>query len=71
MDDMIEDKTQLQDKQLVCCDCGKDFIWATGEQAYFWSKGLSEPKRCKACRMLRKRSIVTEMELQQLKGVNV
>jgi len=45
------------DKTLTCADCGQDFIFTEGEQKYFWSKGLSEPKRCKPCRMLRRRSM--------------
>ena len=46
------------EKRLTCADCGQDFIFAKGEQVFFSDKGLAEPKRCKPCRMLRKRSIV-------------
>jgi len=59
---MSIDKIDFVDKQLTCLDCGEEFTFTTGEQAYFWSKGLSEPKRCKPCRMLRKRSLVSVME---------
>jgi len=52
------------DLNLICCDCGKAFTWAAGEQAYFESKELSQPKRCKACRELRRQRIV------KVKGVN-
>jgi len=47
------------EKRLTCADCGQEFIFTEGEQRYFWSKGLSEPKRCKPCRMIRRRSIVS------------
>jgi len=47
------------EKKLTCADCGLEFTFTEGEQRYFWAKGLSEPKRCKPCRMLRKRSIVS------------
>ena len=47
------------EKKLICADCGQEFIFTEGEQRYFWSKGLAEPKRCKPCRMIRRRSIVS------------
>ena len=56
---MIVDRTEFIDKQLTCLDCGRGFTFTPGEQLYFWAKGLSEPKRCKPCRMLRKRSLVS------------
>ena len=56
---MIIDKTESIDKQLTCLDCGREFTFTSGEQVYFWAKGLSEPKRCKPCRMLRRRSLMT------------
>ena len=56
---MIIEKIDTVDKQLTCLDCGREFTFASGEQRYFWAKGLSEPKRCKSCRMLRRRSLVS------------
>lgn len=53
-------KLEFKDKTLRCVDCGKSFIFTAGEQAYYYSKQLSEPKRCQACRELRKRTIVPE-----------
>jgi len=47
------------EKKLICADCGQEFIFTEGEQRYFWSKGLAEPKRCKPCRVIRRRSIVS------------
>lgn len=42
---------EFTDKTLVCQDCGEEFVFTAGEQAFYKEKGLEhEPKRCKACR---------------------
>ena len=47
--------TEFEDKTLVCQDCGKEFTFTAGEQAFYKEKGLeNEPKRCKECRDKRK-----------------
>lgn len=51
---------EFKDKQLACVDCGATFTFNAGEQAFYWSKGLSEPKRCKPCRAKRKATLVPE-----------
>lgn len=46
----------LQDKTLVCRDCGSDFVFTAGEQGFYLEKGLmNEPQRCPACRANRRR----------------
>ena len=46
---------EFEDKTLVCQDCGKEFTFTAGEQAFYREKGLdNEPKRCKECRDKRK-----------------
>lgn len=46
----------LTDKTLVCGDCGCEFIFTTGEQEFYSSRGLlNEPKRCPECRAARRR----------------
>ena len=46
---------EFQDKTLVCKDCGQEFVFTAGEQAFYKEKGLdNEPKRCKECRDKRK-----------------
>jgi hypothetical protein len=50
----------LKDKRLRCLDCGISFVFSKGEQRYFLSKGLSEPKRCPQCRLKRRLSLVRE-----------
>lgn len=54
----------FRDKVLHCCDCGQSFIFTAGEQAYYKSKGLSEPKRCKQCRELRKQTLCRDTQIQ-------
>jgi hypothetical protein len=51
---------KLQDKLLRCLECGADFAFTIGEQRYFFSKELSIPKRCPACRQKRKATLVPE-----------
>lgn len=42
---------EFTDKTLTCVDCGNDFTFTAGEQAFYKEKGLdNEPKRCKECR---------------------
>ena len=50
----------LKDRRILCLDCGAIFIFTVGEQRYFLSKGLSEPKRCPQCRLKRKVTLVRE-----------
>ncbi len=46
---------EFTDKTIQCVDCGEDFTFTAGEQAFYKEKGLdNEPKRCKACRDKRK-----------------
>ena len=43
----------FQNKDLVCRDCHKTFVFSAGEQEFFSAKGLvNEPKRCPNCRIL-------------------
>jgi DNA-directed RNA polymerase subunit RPC12/RpoP len=45
----------MEDKTLVCKDCGKDFIFTVGEQEFYKEKGFdNEPVRCPDCRRARK-----------------
>ena len=42
------------DKVIVCKDCGSEFVFTEGEQAFYESKQFTPPVRCKACREARK-----------------
>ena len=44
-----------EDKILVCKDCGQEFTFTAGEQAFYAERGFeNEPQRCKPCRDARK-----------------
>lgn len=47
----------MEDKKIICKDCGKEFIFTVGEQKFFESKGFTAPARCKECREKRKAEI--------------
>ncbi|MDO8506380.1 MAG: zinc-ribbon domain containing protein [Candidatus Limnocylindria bacterium] len=43
------------DKTLSCKDCSQEFIWTSGEQEFYQSRGLTnQPGRCPACRSARR-----------------
>ena len=45
----------FEDKTLVCKECGKEFVFTAGEQAFYKEKGfMNEPKSCKPCRDAKK-----------------
>ena len=45
----------FQDKTITCVDCNADFTFGADEQQKFAERGFTnEPKRCKACREIRK-----------------
>lgn len=46
----------VEDKTIICKDCGKEFVFTVGEQEFFAEKGLENmPIRCKACRVKHKK----------------
>lgn len=45
----------MADKNLVCKDCSKGFLFTENEQAFYKEKGFdNEPQRCADCRRARK-----------------
>ena len=44
----------MSDRSLTCRDCGQEFTYTAGEQAFYTERGFSEPKRCPTCRSQRK-----------------
>jgi len=45
----------MEDRTLVCKDCGKEFIFTVGEQEFYKEKGFeNDPVRCPDCRRARK-----------------
>jgi hypothetical protein len=63
MDSTTPDRQRYVDKYIVCIDCGGGFLFEAGEQFFFQSKGLAEPKRCRECRATRKASIIPAHKL--------
>jgi Probable zinc-ribbon domain len=45
----------MEDKKMVCRDCGKEFLFTVGEQEFYKEKGFeNEPTRCADCRRAKK-----------------
>ena len=43
------------DKWLICADCGRQFLWDAGEQAWYHARQLgNQPRHCKSCRERRR-----------------
>jgi CxxC-x17-CxxC domain-containing protein len=44
-----------EDRSITCVDCGEEFLFTAGEQAFYRERGLTNaPTRCKRCREARK-----------------
>jgi hypothetical protein len=43
-------RSACRDRRLRCVQCGREFIFEAGEQAFFKEKGFQDPKRCPPCR---------------------
>ena len=53
-----------EDKTLTCKECGAEFVFTAGEQAFYAEKGLTnEPQRCKPCRDKRRNAGKPQREL--------
>lgn len=53
-----------EDKTLICKECGEEFVFTAGEQAFYAEKGFqNEPQRCKACRDKKKNAGKPQREL--------
>lgn len=61
---------EFQDKPLTCKDCGKEFIFTSGEQTFYQEKGLKNvPTRCKDCRINSKRDRMTQKKYHEVECV--
>lgn len=56
----MENKPEFYDREIQCVECGEWWVFTASNQEFFWSKELSEPKRCKACRDKRRRHLVPD-----------
>jgi hypothetical protein len=41
--------------KIKCIRCGEEFILEEGEKKFYKDKGFPYPKRCRDCRIVRKR----------------
>lgn len=47
----------MEDKKIVCKDCGREFVFTVGEQEFYKEKGFeNDPVRCTPCRRARKQA---------------
>jgi hypothetical protein len=47
----------MQDRPLICKDCGREFIFTVREQEFFKEKGFgNDPVRCSDCRKAKKQA---------------
>ncbi len=46
----------MQDKKIICKDCGQEFLFMKGEQIFYAERGFEDPIRCPQCRKARKDS---------------
>lgn len=44
----------MEDKQIQCADCQRTFTFSASEQDFYQQRNMSDPKRCKECREVRK-----------------
>jgi CxxC-x17-CxxC domain-containing protein len=44
----------MPDRIITCRDCGNEFTFTEGEQAFYAQKGFTEPTRCPNCRAAKK-----------------
>jgi DNA-directed RNA polymerase subunit RPC12/RpoP len=45
----------MADRTIVCKDCGNEFVFTEGEQAFYKEKGFeNDPVRCPECRKAKK-----------------
>lgn len=61
----------MQDKVIVCKDCGKEFVFTVRDQEFYKEMGFdNEPVRCKECRAIKKAKRLEEQK-QSNKHQNV
>ncbi len=44
----------VEDKTLVCADCGAEFTFSAEDQEFHSGRGYQDPKRCPTCRQARR-----------------
>lgn len=41
----------MDDMLIVCSECGKEFVFTSGEQSFYKKMGFQNPRKCQSCRM--------------------
>jgi CxxC-x17-CxxC domain-containing protein len=60
-------EAEFEDQKLHCIDCGTEFLWSAGEQAFFRDKNLlNPPKRCKPCKQAKNERIAAIAAAQEM-----
>lgn len=54
-----EKKSIMPDVEITCSECNEPFPFTEREQEYYTERNLSQPKRCKPCRDLRRQNFGT------------
>ena len=53
----------FDDRTLTCAECGTEFVFTSGEQQYYAERGFrNDPKRCEACRVVRRTDMARRRE---------
>lgn len=60
----MENKQQDIHGVYECADCGLDFVIEENEAKFYQSKGFDLPKRCPACRKIRRQNKIDAMNKQ-------
>ncbi len=61
------DDAEIEDENILCIDCGNDFVWTVGEQIFFRDKGLENPpKRCRDCKKAKNDRLAAVNNAQKL-----
>lgn len=62
-------EAEFEDVNIICSDCGSNFIWTSGEQVFFRDKNLlNPPKRCRDCKRAKNERIAA-VALAQESGI--
>lgn len=57
---MRREVREMTDKTLTCKICGDTFVFTAGEQTFYRDRGLVEPRRCPACRRVKREEMRSE-----------
>lgn len=52
-------EVETQNQRLVCIRCDQPYVFTVGEQVFYSARNLAPPRRCPACRGLRRAEMAT------------